>query len=65
MARMVPEDPAAEVRLLHSRLERLVDDYVEQFGVDVSDLRFGGAAGGLAGGLAAIGVYSASPAFCL
>jgi len=45
----------AEVRLLHSRLERLVEDYLEQFGVDVRAVPFGGAAGGLAGGLAAIG----------
>jgi len=45
----------AEVKLLHNRLERLLDDYVEQFGVDVRNRRGAGAAGGLAGGLAVLG----------
>lgn len=45
----------SQVELLRRRLERLVQVYVEEHGVDVSDLVGGGAAGGLAGGLAAIG----------
>lgn len=46
---------AAQVELLRRRLERLVQVYLEDYGVDVSDLPGSGAAGGLAGGLAAIG----------
>ena len=46
---------SAEVRLLRRRLERLVDMYVAEYGVDVADLPGAGAAGGLAGGLAALG----------
>ena len=45
----------AQVRLLTNRLARLADVYVEDHGVDVRDLAGAGAAGGLAGGLAAIG----------
>ncbi len=45
----------AQVQLLTRRLERLVQIYLERYGVDVSALDGGGAAGGLAGGLAAIG----------
>ncbi len=45
----------AQVALLTRRLERLVQLYDEEFGVDVSTLPGGGAAGGLAGGLCAIG----------
>ncbi len=45
----------AQVKLLVGRLQRLSQVYAEQFGVDVTDLVFSGAAGGLAGGLAAIG----------
>ena len=45
----------AHVRLLNGRLERLVQVYGERFDVDVSTLDRAGAAGGLAGGLAAIG----------
>ena len=45
----------AQVELLSRRLERLVQVYVEEYGVDVSELPGSGAAGGLAGGLAAIG----------
>lgn len=45
----------AQVQLLRRRLERLVQVYVEDYGVDVSPLEGSGAAGGLAGGLAAIG----------
>ncbi len=45
----------AHVRLLNGRLERLVQVYGERFDVDVSVLDRTGAAGGLAGGLAAMG----------
>jgi glycerate 2-kinase len=45
----------AQVRLLSARLERLVQSYREDHGVDVADLEGGGAAGGLAGGLAVVG----------
>ena len=47
--------PDAHVRLLNGRLERLVQVYGERFDVDVSVLDRAGAAGGLAGGLAAMG----------
>jgi glycerate kinase len=43
------------VRLLESRLERLVQLYKETHGVDVSSIDGAGAAGGLAGGLLALG----------
>lgn len=46
---------AAQVALLTRRLERLAQVYEADFGVDVRDLPGSGAAGGLAGGLAAIG----------
>lgn len=46
---------AAQVKLLQRRLERLVQVYEDEHGVDVSTLRGAGAAGGLAGGLAAAG----------
>ena len=45
----------AEVRLLTGRLERLVQIYRSEFGVDVSEIEGAGAAGGLAGALAALG----------
>ncbi len=45
----------AEVELLTRRLDRLAQLYRERFGVDVTGLDGSGAAGGLAGGLAAIG----------
>ncbi len=45
----------AEVEMLERRLKRLVQIYEEKFGVDISLLNYGGAAGGLAGGLAALG----------
>ncbi|MFM8310390.1 MAG: glycerate kinase, partial [Ilumatobacteraceae bacterium] len=45
----------AQVDMLKGRLERLVQLYREQFGVDVRDLPGTGAAGGLAGGLVALG----------
>jgi glycerate 2-kinase len=45
----------AQVQLLERRLERLVQLYIEEHGVDVSAIPGGGAAGGLAGALAAVG----------
>lgn len=45
----------AQVELLRRRLERLVQVYLDDYGVDVSALPGAGAAGGLAGGLAALG----------
>lgn len=45
----------AQVELLRRRLERLAQMYLEEYGVDVTDMPRSGAAGGLAGGLAAIG----------
>lgn len=45
----------AQVKLLTRRLERLVQVYREQYGVDVSEIDGTGAAGGLAGGLVAVG----------
>jgi glycerate kinase len=46
---------AKQVELLTRRLERLAQLYEDTYGVDVRDLPGSGAAGGLAGGLAAIG----------
>ncbi len=45
----------AQVTLLTRRLERLVQMYEEDYGVDVSVVTGAGAAGGLAGGLLALG----------
>lgn len=45
----------AQVKLLTGRLDRLVQVYQEKYDVDVSQIRGAGAAGGLAGGLAAVG----------
>ena len=45
----------AEVKLLRRRLERLVGVYATEHGVDVSEMPGAGAAGGLAGGLVALG----------
>jgi glycerate kinase len=45
----------AQVSLLRRRLERLAEIYVQDYGVDVRDIPGAGAAGGLAGGLAAAG----------
>jgi glycerate kinase len=45
----------AQVALLRRRLERLAQIYVRDYGVDVTELPGSGAAGGLAGGLAAAG----------
>ncbi len=44
-----------QVKLLTSRLERVAQMYHEAFKVDVTSLEGAGAAGGLAGGLAALG----------
>ena len=46
---------AAQIRLLTNRLARLADVYEQDHGIDVRDLPGTGAAGGLAGGLAALG----------
>jgi glycerate kinase len=46
---------SAQVALLTRRLEKLADQYRARTGVDVTALTGAGAAGGLAGGLAAIG----------
>ncbi|MGH9115981.1 MAG: glycerate kinase family protein [Acidimicrobiales bacterium] len=45
----------AQVALLARRLERLAQLYQDRFGVDVRSIPGSGAAGGLAGGLAALG----------
>lgn len=45
----------AQVALLTRRLERLAGVYEQDYGVDVSALEGAGSAGGLAGGLAALG----------
>jgi glycerate kinase len=45
----------AQVELLRRRLERLAQIFLEEHGVDVRELPGAGAAGGLAGGLAAVG----------
>lgn len=46
---------AAQVAFLERRLQRLVQLYEERYGVDIAELPGAGAAGGLAGGLAAVG----------
>jgi glycerate 2-kinase len=46
---------AAEVKMLTGRLERAAQMYREEFGVDVTEIEGAGAAGGLAGALAALG----------
>jgi glycerate kinase len=46
---------AAQVELLRRRLDRLAQVYLAEHGVDVTQLEGAGAAGGLAGGLAAAG----------
>ncbi len=45
----------AQVEMLTRRLERLAQLYLQRYGVDVTGMEGSGAAGGLAGGLAAIG----------
>ncbi len=52
----------AQIALLTRRLQKLADQYRTRTGVDVTRLRGAGAAGGLAGGLAAIGA-ELSPGF--
>ena len=44
-----------QIQLLERRLKRLSEIYVEEYGTEVAGLQRSGAAGGLAGGLAAIG----------
>ena len=46
---------SAQVALLDRRMQKLADEYRARTGVDVTTLTGAGAAGGLAGGLAAIG----------
>jgi glycerate kinase len=46
---------SAQIALLRRRLERLAQVYLDEHGVDVRDLEGAGAAGGLAGALAAVG----------
>lgn len=45
----------AQVALLRRRLESLAQTYLDEYGIDVRELEGSGAAGGLAGGLAAAG----------
>jgi glycerate kinase len=45
----------AQIEQLTGRLESLADSYRERFGVDVTQIEGAGAAGGLGGGLAALG----------
>lgn len=45
----------AQVELLTRRLELLQQQYLERYGVDLADIAGAGAAGGLAGGLVAVG----------
>lgn len=44
-----------QIKFLTGRLEQLQQSYLREYGVDVSQLVGGGAAGGLAGGLGALG----------
>ena len=46
---------ASQVAFLERRLQRLVQVYLDDYGVDVSQMAGAGAAGGLAGGLVAMG----------
>lgn len=52
----------AQVALLERRLQRLVEVYQDEFGVDIGGIEGSGAAGGLAGGLAAVG-FTLQPGF--
>ena len=45
----------AQITLLERRLSLLADMYFDEYGVDVTEMPRAGAAGGLAGGLAAVG----------
>jgi glycerate kinase len=49
----------AQIALLTRRLERLADQYRARTGIDVTGVKGAGAAGGLAGGLAALGAHLA------
>lgn len=62
--RFAPQKGAtpAEVELLSRRLEALANRYRSEFGVDVAEMAGAGAAGGLAGGLAALGATLVSGA---
>jgi glycerate kinase len=51
---------SAEVEMLTRRLERLAQLYLQRYGVDVTAMDGSGAAGGLAGGLAAVGATLSS-----
>lgn len=55
--RFAPQKGAtpAQVRLLERRLQATAGYYRDTFGVDVDDLAYAGAAGGLGGGIAALG----------
>ncbi len=46
---------SAQVQLLTRRLELLQQQYLDRYGVDLADVAGAGAAGGLAGGLVAVG----------
>jgi glycerate kinase len=46
---------AAQIRMLTGRLEQLADRYRDEFGIDVDEIDGSGAAGGIAGMLAALG----------
>jgi len=50
----------AQVALLRRRLQRLTQIYLRDYGIDVTDVPGSGAAGGLAGGLAAAGALLVS-----
>jgi glycerate kinase len=45
----------AQVKMLTGRLEKLATQYADEFGVDISEIPGSGAAGGIAGMLAALG----------
>jgi glycerate kinase len=45
----------AQIKMLTGRLEQLADRYLTDYGIDVRDIDGSGAAGGLAGALAALG----------
>ena len=45
----------AQVKMLTRRLEQLAERYAREFGVDVTEIEGSGAAGGIAGALAALG----------
>ena len=46
---------SAQVKLLSRRLDRLAQAYLTDYGIDVTAIEGAGSAGGLAGGLAAVG----------